>query len=157
MPIRGNTFNTRTPGRGGSSIRTDATRAGSFIPRQGNTAAGVARNAQGSPAGGASDVKVRMSSRLVKVPPAPRNVAAVAGSTQAVVTWDDPLDDGGSVLTGYKVSVSPADVGPFTIAAGTKTKTITGLTASQLYTVTVKATNVEGDGAGATTTVTPTV
>ena len=74
------------------------------------------------------------------------------------VTWTDPANNGGSALTGYTVTSSPAG-GTCTGSTGTATScTITsGLTAGTAYTFTVTATNSAGTSgpSGATSSITP--
>ena len=79
-------------------------------------------------------------------PPAPPdNVAAIASPNQATVSWAAP-DNGGSPLTGYTVTTSPADVPPTTVGANQTSTTINGLTNCTSYTFTVTESN--GLGAG---------
>jgi hypothetical protein len=80
------------------------------------------------------------------VPGAPTGVSALAGNTQASVSWVAPGSNGGSPLTGYTVTSSP---GNFTVTASPNvtTATVTGLTNGTGYTFTVAATNSVGTGA----------
>ena len=75
------------------------------------------------------------------------NLSGVANgsSPQIAVTWTDPANNGGSAITGYTVTSSPAG-GTCTVAGATATTcTVTsGLTAGTSYTFTVKATNAAG-------------
>jgi PKD repeat protein len=93
---------------------------------------------------------------LPNVPGAPLNVAAVAGNAQATVSWDPPTSDGGSVITGYRVSSSPGGLSCTT--TGTQSCTVIGLTNGTAYTFTVTATNAAGTGPASTASspVTPT-
>jgi hypothetical protein len=75
-------------------------------------------------------------------PDAPTGVGAVAGDGQATVSWTPPTSDGGSAITGYTVTTSPADVGP-TPASGNSV-IVPGLTDGHAYTFTVTATNIAG-------------
>ncbi len=72
------------------------------------------------------------------------------------VNWKAPT--GGSAVTGYEVTVTKAGTGitgsPFAMAAGTLSKTISGLTASTAYKVKVKASNADGDTTSGEVTVT---
>jgi len=81
-----------------------------------------------------------------KVPRAPLNVVAIAGSGQATITWDAPASNGGLIITGYTVTASP---GSNTCAwtTGPLTCTVSGLIAGDPYTFTVTATNARGTGA----------
>ena len=79
-------------------------------------------------------------------PGAPTGVAATAAAISAKVTWTAPASDGGSAITGYRVTPylggqaqSPVSVG----AAATSAK-VEGLTAGSSYTFTVTAINAVG-------------
>jgi len=83
-------------------------------------------------------------------PDAPTAPTATAGNAQATVSFSAPAFNGGSAITGYTVTSSPA--GGTDINAGTTatTHTITGLTNGSAYTFTVSATNAIGTGADST-------
>jgi uncharacterized protein YhjY with autotransporter beta-barrel domain len=78
------------------------------------------------------------------VPGAPTIGTAIAGDTQASVAFTAPLNIGGSAITSYTVTVSPADVAP--INGASSPIVVTGLTNGQPYTFTVTADNVAGTG-----------
>ena len=78
------------------------------------------------------------------VPGNPTAVTASSGVEQATLTWSPPASDGGSPITGYRVTTVPASAGCQTLAT---TCTITGLTAGQEYAVTVVAFNAAGESA----------
>ncbi len=77
-------------------------------------------------------------------PGAPENVIASGGNGSAIVTWDAPANDGGTPVTGYRVTPS----GPGSVPAPTDTTaravSITGLTNGLSYTFAVTATNATG-------------
>lgn len=89
------------------------------------------------------------------VPHAPTSVVATAGDTQAAVAFVAPVNIGGSAITGYTVTVSPADVAPVN-GAGSPI-VVTGLTNGQAYTFTVTADNAAGTGpaSSASNSITP--
>jgi len=77
----------------------------------------------------------------VRVPDAPSNVVATTGNAQASVSFTAP-SNGGSPITGYKVTSSPAT----TTQTGTTSPILfTGLTNGTSYTFGVIATNAIGD------------
>jgi hypothetical protein len=80
------------------------------------------------------------------VPPGkPTGVAAGGFHNGAVVTWSAPADDGGTDITKYTVTSSPAGK---TCTSISETRCIVyGLTNGTSYTFTVKATNAVGTGA----------
>jgi Domain of unknown function (DUF4082)/Fibronectin type III domain/Mo-co oxidoreductase dimerisation domain len=79
-------------------------------------------------------------------PTPPTGVTATPATSEALVTWTAPSDDGGSALTGYAVTPyigsqaqTPVQVGP-----NTTSTTVTGLTNGTSYTFKVTATNGNG-------------
>jgi hypothetical protein len=81
------------------------------------------------------------------------SLAAAAGNGQVTLTWTDPTD---ADLKEIEITWTPNGTTPQTVAKGTQTKTITGLTNGTPYTFTVKAKdNAENLSAGETTTATP--
>ncbi|MBE5976180.1 MAG: hypothetical protein E7251_16480 [Paenibacillaceae bacterium] len=77
------------------------------------------------------------------VPGAPLNVSAVAGDRNAVVSFNPPLNNGGSSIQSYIVISSPGGV----VSSGSSSPiTVTGLTNGVSYTFTVKAVNSAGTG-----------
>ena len=77
------------------------------------------------------------------VPTAPTNVGATGGDAHAVLTWT-PSNANGSPVTGYVVTASPSGA---TKATDTNGVTFDGLTNGDVYTFTVRATNVLGNSA----------
>lgn len=89
------------------------------------------------------------------VPGAPTIGTALAGDTQASVAFSAPVNIGGSAITSYTVTVSPADVAP--INGASSPIVVTGLTNGQAYTFTVTADNAAGTGpaSAASNSITP--
>ncbi|MBN8794051.1 MAG: fibronectin type III domain-containing protein [Stenotrophomonas nitritireducens] len=89
------------------------------------------------------------------IPGAPTSVVATAGDTQASVAFAAPTNTGGTSVTGYTVSVFPADVAP--VNSAVSPIVVTGLTNGQAYTFTVTADNSAGTGpaSSASNSVTP--
>jgi hypothetical protein len=80
-------------------------------------------------------------------PSAPTGVTATAaGPESATVTWTAPANNGGREITAYKVTPYKAGVAQTAVevAAGTTSKTISGLAAGSSYTFTVIAINFVG-------------
>jgi len=79
------------------------------------------------------------------VPSAPLIPFAIPGDQLATVTWSKPASNGGSPITGYTVTSTPAGA-TASISTGTGTNLIfTGLTNGVSYTFKVVATNLVGD------------
>ena len=82
------------------------------------------------------------------VPGAPTGVVATGWHQSATVAFVAPTSNGGSPITGYTVTPSPATAGWVDSNAGSTSLThlITNLTNGTAYTFTVRATNVNGPG-----------
>ncbi|MGN9810191.1 apiosidase-like domain-containing protein [Micromonospora sp. BQ11] len=89
------------------------------------------------------------------LPGAPTGVTGVAGNAQVSVSWTAPSSNGGSAITGYRVTGTPAGTCTTT---GATSCTVTGLTNGTAYTFRVTATNAVGTGpaSAASAAVTPT-
>jgi hypothetical protein len=75
-------------------------------------------------------------------PDAPSNVSAVAGDTEATVTWTAPASEGSSPITGYAVTTHPGDEATYVDAA--RTALVQHLVNGRSYTFTVRAISAAG-------------
>ncbi|HEX7132593.1 MAG TPA: fibronectin type III domain-containing protein [Iamia sp.] len=109
--------------------------------------------------GSAKNVSLSMPAPAPTAPGAPTGVTAVGGNGQATVSWTTPLLNGGSPITGYRVTPSIDGVAqtPQAFTGGATSRTVTGLANGTAYTFTVAATNAVGTGAesAASAAVTP--
>ena len=89
------------------------------------------------------------------VPGAPTIGTATGGNAQASVTFTAPASDGGSAITGYRVTSTP---GSITATGSSSPIVITGLSNGTAYTFKVAAQNIVGYGAesAASNSITPT-
>ncbi|MEG0895081.1 MAG: S-layer homology domain-containing protein, partial [Oscillospiraceae bacterium] len=72
-------------------------------------------------------------------------IKTTAGNGQVALTWTAPFD-GGSTITGYKLTVTPSIKGsPFTIAGSATSYTVTGLTNGTKYSFILTAINQVGN------------
>jgi hypothetical protein len=78
------------------------------------------------------------------VPDSPTSVSAVAGDTDATVSFTAPVNNGGSDITGYTVTSDPDGI---TASGSSSPIIVTGLTNGTSYTFTVVATNSIGNSA----------
>ena len=84
----------------------------------------------------------------VTVPGAPTiGVATATGATTATVAFTAPVSDGGSTITTYTATSTPAGGSGTLSSAGSGTINVTGLTTGTSYTFTVTATNSVGTSA----------
>jgi Domain of unknown function (DUF4082)/Fibronectin type III domain/Bacterial Ig domain len=91
-------------------------------------------------------------------PGAPTGLIAAAKSSSATLSWTAPTSNGGSAITGYKVTpYIGATAGTATTIGNVETATVTGLTNGVAYTFKVAAINAIGTSAESTasTAVTP--
>ncbi|WFR62983.1 S-layer homology domain-containing protein [Paenibacillus amylolyticus] len=94
--------------------------------------------------GGLSEASNQVSVIPSSVPGSPTDVTATSGNGQAIVRFAAPVQNGGSPITGYEVTVSPGNM----IITGTASPiTVPGLSNGTSYTFTVKAINGAGKSA----------
>ena len=78
-------------------------------------------------------------------PGAPRNLTAVGGNGEVVLTWDAPENDGGTAITDYEYRINGR--GPWISTGSTETThTVTGLVNGTVYVFEVRAGNRIGTG-----------
>ena len=94
---------------------------------------------------------------LVTTASAPHNVRATSNAdASSVVTWNAPVSDGGSAISGYAVAAMDKTTNvaaPTCDAVATMMCTFTGLTNGDHYVFSVNATTVAGAGASASSNV----
>jgi len=95
-----------------------------------------------------SDIDAALSEQTV--PGAPTNVVATAADAAATVTFSAPVSDGGSAITGYTITPSPACASCTGLTTASASTTVSGLTNGTAYTFTVAATNLTGTGPAST-------
>ncbi|OJU86039.1 MAG: hypothetical protein BGO11_04160 [Solirubrobacterales bacterium 70-9] len=97
----------------------------------------------------ASSPSAPVTPTAATVPGAPTEASAKAGATSATVTWTAPSSNGGSPITGYKVTPylnGTTAQTPVSAGAGATSATVSSLTAGSSYTFTVLAVNAVGNG-----------
>jgi Fibronectin type III domain len=88
------------------------------------------------------DVAVAVPSAIPTAPSAPAGVTATPGNGSATVSWSAPSSNGGSAITGYRITPYMNGTAQTPIPTGsTNTYTVTGLTNGTAYTFTVAAIN----------------
>ena len=102
---------------------------------------------------------VSISDASVTVPGAPTAVQGTAGNASVALSWTAPASDGGSAITGYRVTPYINEIAQTAVlTSSTATSyTVTGLTNGTAYTFTVAAINAVGASAesAASAAVTP--
>ena len=79
-------------------------------------------------------------------PGAPRNLTAVGGNGEVVLSWDAPENDGGTAITDYEYRINRS--GPWIpIGSTDTTHTVTGLVNGTVYVFEVRAVNAAGRSA----------
>jgi titin len=79
------------------------------------------------------------------VPVAPRSITALRRDQAAELSWDEPSNDGGDSITGYRLHVHRGDESPVSFLVSESPYTVRGLTNGAAYAVTVNAINSVGD------------
>ncbi len=99
--------------------------------------------------GAPSAASNQVTPKAPTAPGAPTGASAHAGDAAATVSWTAPASDGGSPITGYRVTSSPD--GRTCTTGGATSCTVTGLSNGITYTFAVVAINAVGAGPSATT------
>ena len=98
-------------------------------------------------------VALGSAANIATEPTAPQSVVAVAGDTQATLSWSAPADNGGSVVTDYVVEYSVQSSGVWSLFEdGISTSlgaTVTGLVNDTSYSFRISARNIVNTGATA--------
>ena len=96
---------------------------------------------------------------IFSVPGSPTSIVAVAGNSQAIVSFIAPVDNGNSAITSYTATSNPQGVTATINQSGSGSITVTGLTNNIVYVFTVRASNAIGASAASTSSnaITPTV
>jgi hypothetical protein len=95
----------------------------------------VARNAAGT------SVEATRTATPSRTPRAPQSVLAQPGLGVILLTWDVPVSDGGSAITGYSVCIESSCV---TVDASVRSRRFDGLTNGTKYAVSVQSINANG-------------
>ena len=99
---------------------------------------------------GAASAPLALTTLRIVSPDAPRFVtAAQTGQRSGDLSWEPPVSDGGSPITGYEVCVIPpfGDAEPFEAASSTTGHRVRGLAFGHRYGFQVRAVNAAGGGA----------
>jgi hypothetical protein len=83
------------------------------------------------------------------LPLAPKTITTAFGNARISVAWTSPDSNGGTPVTGYKVTVSPG-TSTCQVPADVLTCEVSGLTNGTAYSVSVRAINALGQGASIT-------
>ena len=95
------------------------------------------------------DVTVATPAGAPTAPGAPTGVAGTAGDGSVALTWTAPVSDGGSAITGYRITprVGGTAQAPISTGSTATSRVVTELTNGTAYTFTVAAINANGTSA----------
>ena len=101
------------------------------------------------------DVYVGTPAQAASVPGAPTGVAGIAGDSSAALSWTAPSSNGGSDVTGYRITpyIGSTAQTPITTSTSATRRLITGLANGTAYTFRVAAVNSVGTGANSAASV----
>jgi titin len=91
---------------------------------------------------GTSPQSSSVSATPLNIPSTVRNIKSTRGNSQLSMSWDPPLDDGGSTITLYKIYRGGIQIA----TSVTPSYTRTGLANGTSYTFAIVAVNSEGNG-----------
>jgi predicted phage tail protein len=94
------------------------------------------------------DVRVNSAPAAPTAPGAPTGLTGTAGNASVTLNWTAPADNGGSAITGYRITPYVGTVAQTPILTGSTatSRTVSGLTNNTAYTFTVAAVNAVGTG-----------
>ena len=102
---------------------------------------------------GEGDPDTSLSLRPAVLPGVPENLAVAVGDESLNVTWEEPIDDGGEVITGYRIEWSTSDFVSLTgfenVPAAPLSFTIPNLTNGREYSVRIRSENAIGESSNA--------
>ena len=104
-----------------------------------------------------TDSKPPTSSGSVTAPSVPRNLNAVATTSQISLSWNEPSSDGNSKITGYKIEVKKDSGSYSTLESSTSSRSYvdSNVDINSTYTYKVSAINSVGTSPAATDSATP--
>ena len=103
-----------------------------------------------------TEAKATPNDETTRTPGLPGDVRVEEGDGEVTVFWSAPAVDGGSPVTGYRVSVVGDSSWSRSVGAGARSARFDGLTNGVAYDVTVNALNSEGVGPGRSVVAAPT-
>jgi hypothetical protein len=138
---------TATPG--GATVTVPATSTSATVPGLATGTTYTFSVAAVNEAGASAPATTEPVTLLAAVPSAPTDVQAAAGDGSALVSWSPSATDGGSPITGYRVTSTPGGAVVDAAADATSVR-VPGLTNGTSYTFSVQALNAAGSSSAST-------